>query len=355
MSAPTPSAEPAAEGATDLVPVAIVGCGRVARYHLAAVEQHARRCRLVAVVDPEAARAGALLDGRDVPVFADDAAMLAAVRPGLVCVCTPPGTHAAIAERALEAGAWAYVEKPLCAGAGELRRLVAAEARTGRRVAGVVQWRAGHAAKVAKTLVDAGDLGRPLSAAANTTWYRDAAYFEPAWRGTWAGELGGTTMSHAIHTLDLLLHLAGGWEEVTALAATAARDIEVEDVSAAAVRLSGGGLASVLCSCLSPKQASYLRVDYEHATLELKHFTFYRNADWTLTPAPGHEPLSRKWKDALAERETPPTQGSQLGEVLSALRDGGEPPVTLAEAGRTLGLIEAIYESARTGQRVTPG
>ena len=45
---------------------------------------------------------------------------LAAVRPQLVLVATPPSFHADLCIAALEAGAWALCEKPFCASLAEL-------------------------------------------------------------------------------------------------------------------------------------------------------------------------------------------------------------------------------------------
>lgn len=51
------------------------------------------------------------------------------------------------------------------------------------------------------------------------------------WRGQWDVEGGGPTMGHGIHQFDLLLHLWGPWQEVTAFAGKLARRTETEDAS----------------------------------------------------------------------------------------------------------------------------
>ncbi|MEM8873478.1 MAG: Gfo/Idh/MocA family oxidoreductase [Planctomycetota bacterium] len=337
--------------------VAIVGAGRVARYHAGAVRTVGRKARLVGVADTTPGKAQALIDehaGPEVPAFEDAEHLLSETRPELVCVCTPPGNHAATALLALRHGAWAFVEKPLCESLAQVDQLAAAEEETGNRVVGVQQWRAGSGAKLVKRFMDEGVFGRALAVVANTLWYRDDAYYAVDWRGKWATEVGGTTVGHGIHTLDLMLALMGPWSEVRALAATVARKIEVEDVSAATVRFENGALASVMNSALSPRQESYLRLDCAHATVELRHFTFYKNDDWSVTPVEGHEEIARRWKREIGD-DVPPTQGSQLADVIHAIESGDEPATNLAEIRRTIEFVTALYKSAATGEPVTAG
>jgi predicted dehydrogenase len=57
---------------------------------------------------------------------------------------------------------------------------------------------------------------------------------------------GGVLLTQAIHTLDLLLHLAGPVERVMGMAATSPlRAIDTEDVAAAALRFANGAIGAV--------------------------------------------------------------------------------------------------------------
>jgi predicted dehydrogenase len=59
----------------------------------------------------------------DVPVFADYAEALAAVKPDAVSINTWPDTHAEYAKMALEAGSHVFIEKPLAATVAEAQAL----------------------------------------------------------------------------------------------------------------------------------------------------------------------------------------------------------------------------------------
>ncbi|MFC7588453.1 Gfo/Idh/MocA family protein [Nonomuraea antimicrobica] len=235
----------------------------------------------------------------------------------------------------------------------ELDTLIEAERRTGAHVATVLQHRFGAAAARLRRLQDSGELGRPLLATCLTQWYRDDAYYAVPWRGTWESEGGGPTMGHGIHQFDLLLSVLGPWSEVTAVAARQARPVDTEDVSMALVTFESGAVATVVNSVVSPREASELRFDYERATVEVEHLYGYTDDDWTVTPAPGQEQVKALWG---AERgEGTSGHGDWLAAVLDALDRGQAPPVTTADARRTMEFIAALYASAFTGERVRAG
>jgi predicted dehydrogenase len=198
--------------------------------------------------------------------------------------------------------------------------------------------------------------GRPLVAVCNTLWFRDAAYYAVPWRGKWATDFGGPTMGLGIHAMDHLLHLLGDWTEVRAVADTLDRAIEVEDVSLALIRFANGAHASVVNSALSPRQETYLRLDYQRATLELTHLYGYTRDNWKLTPADPRPSAAMQaaWNKFPARRRLDPRRPAQ--RPASPTWKPAPPPLTSgAEARRTLEFLTALYKSAYTGTTVTRG
>jgi len=154
--------------------------------------------------------------------------------------------------------------------------------------------------------------------------------------------------------MDMLLDVLGEWTEVSAVARTLARDMPTEDVSLAHVRFGSGAVASVVNSVLSPREETYLRFDFERATVEVTHLYGYGDDDWRVTPAPGCEDeVLAAWRDAASGTRS--GHAAQFARVLAALAAGQRPPVGPAEARRTLALVAGIYASAFTGRPVTPG
>lgn len=333
--------------------IAIIGTGNSVNNHLTAIRALGERVQLVAAVDLDEARVKAVSEANNIPKwYTDVETMLAAEQPDLVSIITPPATHKDLAVTCLEAGAWVYCEKPLCASLAEFDEIEAAETRTGRYVSTVFQWRFGSAAKHLKGLMAEGVLGRPLVGVCNTLWYRTPDYYRVPWRGKWKTELGGPTMTLGIHLMDLFLWLMGEWTEVRAMTATLDRDIEVEDVSMALVKFQNGAVGTITNSVLSPRQESYLRLDFQQATVEVNALYRYSNENWrfSLPDGAANPELNAQWgslTDNVSGRHE-----VQLSEILEAMAHKTRPPVSGNEARRILTFTASLYKSAYTGEPV---
>ncbi|MFB4275981.1 Gfo/Idh/MocA family protein [Nonomuraea sp. MTCD27] len=295
-----------------MIRAAIIGAGAIAAHsHVPALRAHRDRVELVAVADVAGDRAKSLADG--VAAYTDPGDLLAAERPDLVLICTPPHLHVEQAIAALGAGAWVWCEKPATLSLAEYDRIQAAEGPGGPYLSVVYQQRFGSGADHLRSL--GGALGRPLLALCQTTWHRGADYYAVPYRGKWATEGGGTTVLHGVHQMDLMLSVFGDWAEIRAMAGRLDRPIETEDVSMAMVRFESGAMASVVTSVLSPREESYLRFDFAEATVELRHLYGYHNADWSST-----SPL---WNPP---EDLPSSHATQLGLLLDAYGRGERPP-----------------------------
>jgi len=334
---------------------AIIGTGAIAHAHAQALTDLAPRATLVAVVDVdlERARAFAARFAPDATVYAATADLFAAERLDLAHVCTPPQTHVPLAIEALRAGVPALVEKPTALSLAEMDDLVAVSHETGVPALTVFQHRYGAAAQRLIRLVRDGALGRPLVATCETLWHRTPEYFDLPWRGRWDIEGGGPTMGHGIHQFDLLLAVLGPWARLTAFAARQTLPTDTEDVSMALVEFDSGALATVVNSIVSPRETSRLRFDFEHATVEVEHLYGYTDADWTFTPAPGHEHLADLWPVPASDARS--GHRDQIAAILDALASGRTPGVDAVDARRTLELAAATYASAFRGRPVRAG
>ncbi|UCH25719.1 MAG: Gfo/Idh/MocA family oxidoreductase [Trueperaceae bacterium] len=335
---------------------ALIGTGAIARSHATALQRETD-VELVAAADirPEAVATFGETYGI-AHLYTDVESLLREQHPDLVHICTPPHTHCELSVQCLEAGAWVLCEKPLAGSLAELDVIEAAEARSGTYCSSVYQWRFGNGAQHLKTLIDRGELGRPLLGTCQITWYRDDAYYAVPWRGSWQSELGGCTMIHGIHAIDLLLWLYGPWREVSAKIGTLDHDIEVEDVSLALIAFENGALATITNSVVSPRQRSTLRFDFQAATVELEHLYNYRNEDWRYTLPES----SQRTADLARWQDLPPETGrsllgNQVAQLLAAKRRGERPPTSGEGARRALEFIASLYKSAMTGQIVERG
>lgn len=336
--------------------IALIGTGAIASKHAEVLQTEVDDAEIVAAVDVREDAVKTFAERYGIAATYTDAdTMLAQEKPDIVHICTPPHLHTELSIQALESGAWVLCEKPLAASLKELDAIADAEARTGNYCSSVYQWRFGGGAQHLKHLIDAGAMGKPLLGICQTTWYRNDAYYAVPWRGTWASELGGCSMGHGIHAVDLFLWLYGPWQEVTAKIGTLNHDIEVEDVSLSLVQFENGAMGNIINSVVSPRQESYIRMDFQESTVELRHLYAYEKKDWAYSVFEGssHTETLKDWSHLPAEARS--IFGEQVKQHLECFAKY-ERPLTSGEGARmTLEFLASMYKSALTGQTVTRG
>lgn len=335
---------------------AIIGTGAIANYHIQALNEMKERVEVVAAVDVLRERVEAYSTAYAIPRFYTDASeMLEKEHPDIVHIATPPSTHYELIIHALEAGAWVLCEKPLCTSLAQLDHIAAVEERTGKYCSSVFQWRFGSGAQHLKRLIQTGGLGRPLVGICQTTWFRDHAYYRVPWRGKWSTEGGGPTMGHGIHAMDLFLWLLGDWEEVSAMTGTLDRRIEVEDVSLAMVRFKNQAMGSIVNSVLSPREETYLRFDFQKATVELTALYSYTNKLWRFSQPQSMQDaaVAARWEGLSQDR--PASHATQIAYFLDSLDRGVRPLSSSPDLRPTFEFITGMYKSTATGCVVQRG
>jgi predicted dehydrogenase len=142
--------------------VALVGCGKIADDHAAAI-QRVKHARIVAVCDREELMARQLAERFLVDqVFTDLELMLREARPEVVHVTTPPHSHFPIAQHCLQHGCHVYVEKPFTLDAQEAVQLVNLARAKGLKLTAGHDDQFRHAARRMRALIQAGYLGGPV-------------------------------------------------------------------------------------------------------------------------------------------------------------------------------------------------
>lgn len=192
---------------SDQLGVALVGCGRIARSHAAALTQVPNARRLVAVdVDEAAAR-----DFQDRFDFAEASTELAAVLARddvhAVVITTSTASHAALSVQALEAGKHVLVQKPMATSEAEAAQVVEAARRADRKLMVSFFELFLPAVEKAKAIIDAGLIGTPFLFKAMMAWYTpDSALgwrFDPKTAG------GGVMSDGNVHHVANALYLLG--------------------------------------------------------------------------------------------------------------------------------------------------
>jgi UDP-N-acetyl-2-amino-2-deoxyglucuronate dehydrogenase len=331
----------------------IVGTGVIAALHAAAIGT-LPDSRLAAVTDVVPGAAQAFAAARGGAAEADLDALLARPDVDVVCVCVPSGLHAEIGIRAARAGKHLVVEKPVDVTLAAADRLIEAARSAGVALTVISQHRFDPGLIELKRLIDEGALGRLVLGEASTKWYRTQAYYDSAaWRGTWAMD-GGSLLNQGVHYVDLLRWCMGPVTEVTAVCATQAHRVEVEDTALAIVKFGSGAVGTILSTTAAyPGFPQRLEITGTGGTVIVEdgRITCRALAGQDSAGPAGSGPAGPgAAADPVAIEVA--SHAAQLADLLAAVEEGHEPAVG-GQAGRdALEIVCAVYESSRTGQTV---
>jgi UDP-N-acetyl-2-amino-2-deoxyglucuronate dehydrogenase len=264
-----------------------------------------------------------------------------------VLVLTPPNSHLDIVQRAARAGKHVLVEKPLEIDLNRANALVEACEAAGVTLAIMLQHRMRQAALGLTALLNTGELGQLVSAAAAIRWWRPQSYYDEPGRGTLARDGGGVLITQAIHTLDLMLSFTGLPERVTGLAMTSpVHRMEGEDTAAALLHYAGGAVAVVQATTAAyPGFPERIELNFTGgtATLEAGELqAVFMNGKTVTLGTRGANPMGF---DHAAHR-------TLLQDFIRAVQSGTTAAVTGRSALGVQQVIEAIMESSKTGRTV---
>lgn len=270
----------------------------------------------------------------------------------LVSLATPPFLHLDQIVAVLESGRLAICEKPLVGSLRDVDRLIELERDTSQRVMPIYQYRWGRGLQKVRHLVDQGVTGRCNSSTLDVAWRRRPEYYEVPWRGRLETELGGVLLSHALHALDMLTYVVGPVRRAFARTAVRVNQVETEDCASASLEMADGSFATVSATLGSSEEISRHRFCFEHLSAESNTEPYENHREpWTITPDTPE--ADGAVSEALARFVPgPELYKGQFARLHDAIEDGGELPVTLADARASLELITALYWSARTGEDV---
>lgn len=332
--------------------VAVVGAG-IGAAHVRGYAAVADRFDVVAICDINGERARSVAEAENVPRVLTDLAELCRMDElDVIDICTPPYLHFEHIQQVLESGKYAICEKPLVSSLREVDELERIEAASGRRIMPIFQYRFGHGIQKLKLLVAEGVAGRAYLTTVETAWRRRADYYAVPWRGKWITERGGALLTHAIHNHDLLCYVLGPARRLFAYTTTRVNPIEVEDCAAVAMEMADGSAASLGVTLGSVAEVSRHRFTFSGLVAESNTRPYTNSGEpWTFTADTPQG--AQQIGDVLSRFEPLPEHyAGQFYRFYEALRNGGELPVTLADARRSIELITAMYYSVETATSV---
>lgn len=352
--------------------VAIVGCGGIANgKHMPSLAK-LKNVEMVAfcdIIKERAEKAAAKYGTEDAKVYVDYKELMKDTSIEVVHVCTPNKSHADITVDALESGKHVMCEKPMAKTAADARRMVEASQRTGKKLTIGYQSRFGADAQYLYQTYQRGDLGEIYFAKAHAIRRRAV----PTW-GVFLNEEeqgGGPLIDIGTHALDLTLWLMDNYKPKTVMGTTYHKlndqtntanawgdwDPElftVEDSAFGFIVMENGAtiilesswalntldVGEAKTTLCGTKAGADMRDGVRINGVELGKM-------YTKQPDLGAGGVA--FYDGSTERP----QDKEIRTWIEAVINDTEPVVKAEQALVVTEILEAIYESAKTGKAVT--
>jgi predicted dehydrogenase len=332
------------------VRVAIVGCGVIGRRRAAAAVGTGDVVLVAVDADEACARALAgEVGGRPATDWRD---VVGDAEIDAVVVATPNKHGAEIAAALLEAGKHVLCEKPLGRTAAEAARAVASARSRGRVLKVGFNHRHHPALSRAHELGSAGAIG-PLLGIRAVYGHGGRPGYDREWRGDAELAGGGEMLDQGVHIVDLCRWFLGDFERVFGTVATWYWPVEpLEDNGFAIMRTARGQVASLHTSWTQWRNLfrfevigrdGYLIVDGLGGSYGVERLVVgTRHGE-------GAVPDEKEWRHEGGDV----SWAEEWREFTTAVREGREPLGNGDDGYAAAQLIDAIYESARSGAPVT--
>ena len=337
----------------DPMNVAMIGIGMVSSTYVDAFAR-SDRARLHGIYARSADSRAQFLEENPGPInyasleeLADDPVV------DFVILTTPPNARLEIVSTLAKAGKHILMEKPVERTYSAARELCDICDAAGVTLGIVLQHRASVPAQKMRELVDGGTLGALHMVDLNVSWWRPQSYYDEPGRGTYERDGGGVMLTQAIHPLDLMLSFTGPVSHVTAMTATTAfHRMESEDFVSAGLVFENGAVGSVLNTTAAfPGRPEQLALHYENASVELARGELKVHYQTGQTESFGASAGSGSGADPMAFSSD--LHRGMIEDFAQSLRSDSPPMVTGREALEVHRLIEALENSAKSGQKIS--
>ncbi len=231
---------------TDVLRMAIVGCGAIAQWHLDAIDRAEVPIAVTAAVDPVAENARRIADRTGATPHASLAAALTNRNFDAALIAVPHRLHEPVATAALDAGIHVLLEKPLAPTLDACDRILAAARRAGTVFMVAENAQYWPEVLTVRDLVANGAIGDVVTASAVTFFPALDEFYsgDRAWRLDRAEAGGGVVIDTGSHWLRPLRVWLGEVDEVVAALDHPYPGMEGESLCRALLRFQSGIVAT---------------------------------------------------------------------------------------------------------------
>ena len=333
--------------------VGIIGTGAISHKHAQAYRNIGFQVTVCTNQTAEKGRAFAAEYGaRFVPTWQE---VCQADDVDFVDLCTFPDFRLEPVTLCASLGRHIQVQKPMAIDTATAREMIRIAKGANIRLGVASQHRFDDASLFLIEAIAQGRLGKLLQADCYVKWYRSAEYYSRPIKGSWQVEGGGALINQAIHQVDLLRWFAGPVQEVFGYWQLGAMHrIQSEDVVNAVVRYQNGATGVIQAStAIWPGYTERTEIHGTRGTAVIAgdRLTVWDVRDDSGPAAPVSSNVASGSSDPMAiSLDSFERQFRDFGE---AIRDGRKPAVAGEEGLAALQVVESVYQSCRSGQKVT--
>ena len=251
--------------------VGVIGLGMASLPHGKSLAALAGRLDVRGVFSPNRERRQAFARRFGLPAADNLEAVLDDPAIDVVLLLTPPNARASLVSALAAAGKHILMEKPIERTTAAAEAIVTGCIEAGVKLGIVFQHRFRDGALALRQRLRAGELGEIEVVRLSVPWWRPQSYYDEPGRGTFARDGGGVLISQAIHSMDLMLSLAGPVREVAAMAGTTGlHRMESEDFVGGALLFQNGALGTIAATTANyPGSVETLTINTTRATATL--------------------------------------------------------------------------------------
>lgn len=330
---------------------AIIGCGRIARFHIMAALEN--ELEIVALCDLNVSKAKKYIYDYNLSpntkVYDDYKKMIKEEKLDFVSIATESDKHAPLAIYIINQGINVLIEKPIALSMKEANAIVEAAREKNVKVEVCHQNRFNPAVQNLRNAIEQGRFGTITHGSVHIRWNRDSKYYARGdWRGTWEHD-GGTLMNQCIHGIDMLLWMMGGnvksvYGEIRNLNHSY---IEGEDLGMAVITFDNGAVATIegTTNTYIEAEEACLCVYGVNGAVKIGGATINCIEKWTF------ENKESSDSEKLINESVTNVYGNSHPRIFKDLIDSiekkCEPYVTADDGKKAMSVILAIYKSCK--------
>ena len=315
-------------------------------------------------IEKEKAEKAAKDFGLNAQIYTDYRELCAREDIDVVHVCTPNPLHCPITLEALDHGKHVHCEKPLACTYADAEKMVEKAKQVGKKLTSGLQWRYNAAPLEMKRMIQNGELGEVYYVKSQQLRPRRL----PAYGVYTNKELngGGVLMDGGPHSIDLAMWLTDNYDVATVRGVTFDKmkdypegndlgpwdpeNFDVEDTAMAMITMKNGMLIYMetawITNMLQEAPGVVASVAGTKAGVDMVGPGFETSVRTT-------KMIDGKLTTEIRTIDEPVNMNEyDINHWIDAIQNGGDPAVLPEQAATVTKVIEAIYESARTGKTV---